>query len=248
MTTRADIRRWVRPLLATDRDLVLLGRELFLTPVHHLLRGLLIDRTRSASWSTVHYAIIPLFDCPATEKSFAWSGTLQLGENTGYSFPADFRRESDQALTDLRCVDSISDFFGQVERNDLVVPRLFGVHRLSTYYRDHGVALAALGRLNEASLVLQKLTADWAEYQDVLGQAEALLAKRGNNVVARFKHDRAMAELQNIEHLLALRKLIEARDRPGIGRLLRNWERHNARLWGVEQLWEPTPFPVEKVS
>ena len=44
-TRPADFRRYLKPLLRQRSDLVLRGRELFVQPVRHVLRGALLDRT-----------------------------------------------------------------------------------------------------------------------------------------------------------------------------------------------------------
>jgi len=46
MTTVADVRKIVAPLLAAHDDLVLVGRMLAIKPVHHILRGVHLDRAR----------------------------------------------------------------------------------------------------------------------------------------------------------------------------------------------------------
>ena len=46
MTTAAEVRRWLKPLLKQHPDLVLVGRNLIIPPVHHVLRGIFFD----ASW------------------------------------------------------------------------------------------------------------------------------------------------------------------------------------------------------
>jgi len=35
-------------------------------------------------------------------------------------------------------------------------------------------------------------------------------------------------------------------DRAAVAALLHEWEEHNARRLGVEDVWEPTPFPLER--
>ena len=39
--------------------------------------------------------------------------------------------------------------------------------------------------------------------------------------------------------------LIAANDRPGLVRLLRDWEAYSVKRLKLEKLWEPTPFPLE---
>jgi hypothetical protein len=46
MTTAAEVKRRLKPLLKHRPDLVLVGRNLVIPPVHHVLRGIFFD----ASW------------------------------------------------------------------------------------------------------------------------------------------------------------------------------------------------------
>ena len=45
MTTAEQVKKLVQPLLARHADLALVGRWIFLKPVHHFARAILIDRT-----------------------------------------------------------------------------------------------------------------------------------------------------------------------------------------------------------
>ena len=62
MTTVADVRKIVAPLLAAHDDLVLVGRMLAIKPVHHILRGVHLDRTSSKDDFVVRWAAVFLFD------------------------------------------------------------------------------------------------------------------------------------------------------------------------------------------
>ncbi len=48
-----------------------------------------------------------------------------------------------------------------------------------------------------------------------------------------------------LSELKRLSVLAAAGDRIGVGALLREWEIEMIKWWGIEDLWEPTPFPVE---
>jgi hypothetical protein len=37
-------------------------------------------------------------------------------------------------------------------------------------------------------------------------------------------------------------------DRAGLARLLHEWEAYTVKNFKIEQLWEPTPFPLETVG
>lgn len=46
MTTVAQVKKMVQPLLEQHSDLALVGRWIYLKPVHHVARAVLIDRKR----------------------------------------------------------------------------------------------------------------------------------------------------------------------------------------------------------
>src|SRR5882724_10533929 len=49
MTTISQVRQAVQPLLQRNPDLALVGREVVIKPVHHVLRGICIDRSLDAN-------------------------------------------------------------------------------------------------------------------------------------------------------------------------------------------------------
>src|SRR5262245_11461120 len=61
MTTKAQIRGLVQPLLERHPDLVLDGQWLYLRPVRHVLRTLLFDRTGQAAQFRPTWAVMILF-------------------------------------------------------------------------------------------------------------------------------------------------------------------------------------------
>ncbi len=60
MTTVAQVRQAVQPLLQRNPDLALIGRLVVIKPVHHILRGVYIDRSLDPklfvpTWSIIFY-------------------------------------------------------------------------------------------------------------------------------------------------------------------------------------------------
>lgn len=247
MTSLAQIRRWTRPLLAVDSDLVLIGRSLFIKPVRHVLRGLLIDRTSSAEWSRVYYALVPLFEYPRRQMGFRWSNQLDLGANTEPGFVDEFLTKSRGVITEvLSGGETIADFVSQIEREGFPSFRRLGGYELAAFPQEHCVVLAATGELERASAVLTQVTSQEHKYRALLRKGELERAVRPRSANAKFDIEWATSQLEIINHLQQLKEVIDREDRAGLGKLLRDWERHNAKLWGVEHLWEPTPFPVER--
>lgn len=247
MTTLVQIKKWTRPLLDADPNLVLVGRWLFLKPVRHILRGLLIDRTSAPEWSRMHYALIPLFEHPHQQMGFRWSNQLDLGRNTDPVFADEFMTKSRDVITEvLSGGETVADFVSQIERDRFPSLRGLGAYDLATFPREYCVILAALGDLDRSAALLAEVTRHEAAYRKQLSEAEAERVRRPRSSSAKYSIKWAMGELAVLEHLGLLKQVVDRRDRVAIGKLLREWERHNARLWGVEHLWEPTPFPVER--
>jgi hypothetical protein len=66
MATARDVKKLLEPLLARHRDLEIVGRELIVKPVRHVLRAVLIDRTSSADTISPRWYVHHLF--PASLK------------------------------------------------------------------------------------------------------------------------------------------------------------------------------------
>ncbi|WP_126111399.1 MULTISPECIES: hypothetical protein [unclassified Bosea (in: a-proteobacteria)] len=63
-TRPADIKRYLKTLLAERDDLVLVGRHLLIRPVHHILRGVLFDRTGERTRFRIWPYLNPLYGHP----------------------------------------------------------------------------------------------------------------------------------------------------------------------------------------
>jgi len=72
-TRPADIKRYLKPLLALRDDLVLRGRHLIIRPVRHILRGVIFDRTSDKYTFHIWRYIAPLYS--------ASPGPIGLGDD-----------------------------------------------------------------------------------------------------------------------------------------------------------------------
>ena len=246
MTTRAQIRSWTRSVLAADPRLELIESNLILTPVRHILRGIYVDRTSVSEVSTLRYYLMPLFDAPSPSRGFRWSDTVALPRNDSGEFQRCFDEACRHVVREaLEGVTSIEDFVLQTTRDDL--PPLLGLggSRITRHYQEYAVALAALGRLDQARAVLAELGPDERRYRQLLESGQAMLAKRANSRIGAGEVRHAEFHLSIIANLTRLCHLLDAGNRVAIGQLLREWEHDAVKRWGVEHRWEPTPFPVE---
>lgn len=244
MTTIAQVKKWTRPLMAADSRLTLIGRNLVLRPVRHLVRGVFVDQTSDPFRSRLLVYAKPLFAIPSEGTGFMWSrreSTFRLDEER---FESDFLEICRRGFDDLSRIETIGDFLREADRTS---GRLFESMPIHVYKLRHSVVLAALGRIDEARGILAPaLTSEEAGYERTLDWARATLAKKPRDAVAKVQIEIAEANRRSTSELKPLLALLEAGDRAGVGTLLRRYEEHNARLRKVDHLWEPTPFPVEE--
>lgn len=62
MTTAAQVKKMVQPVLAQHGDLALVGRWLYVKPVCHYARAILIGRTAYADDIEPRWAVVHLFE------------------------------------------------------------------------------------------------------------------------------------------------------------------------------------------
>lgn len=231
-------------MLESDPALVLVGRELILRPVRHLVRAIVIDRTSITYRSNVRYYLAPLFFAPP--GGFSWGREMQPSRNDDPSFQAELEHECRGVISELLApVETIADFVRQTTTDYMNSPRSLGPLPLDRYHRYYGVCLAALGRFGEARAAFASMAEEEAAYSAMLARGRALLAKRANSRSGKFSVEHATYQSAIFAQLHQLDALLKQKDRQAIGALLRDWERRGVQDRGVEHLWEPTPFPVE---
>lgn len=247
MTTIAEVRRWTRPILDEHSDLALKPRKLYIRPVHHIHRQIhfLGSYDRALSKPTAEFFI--LFAPPAGRLSDNWWRELIVGWSTEAGFHERLAAHVRQTLEyPFRPLAEIEDLYRLMQES-----RLHWQHQallpLSHDAFLHASVLAALGRLSEACVIAQAyIDRDEGKWLAIRGEAEAPLDKPR-------KRSEGTSRIQLANHFLHpmddMRQLIaHARvdDRRAVAALLHEWEEQNARRLGVEDAWEPTPFPLER--
>ncbi|WP_146604344.1 hypothetical protein [Rhodoplanes roseus] len=223
MTTIAQVRTLVRPLLDRHADLGLAGRWIYVKPVHHLARVVLIDRQLDPNKFRPRWAVCHLFEARRF-LPLDW-GELLLNERS--ETPGSWKvTDADLALAMTEAIETHA------------LPVLRRIVSLDDY-------LAFVSR----HYFRHKLF-DWPHVKIVievaLGNLDAARALRDENV-DRFRDDPAYdeegrAKYQRIRELCAR---LEADDRSGLAALLHEWEAITVKNLKIETLWEPTPFPPE---
>ena len=248
MTTIAEVKRWTRPILAEHPDLALKPRKLYLRPVHHIYRTILFvgasDRTHPRPWA--NYSV--LFAPPSARSSDNWSRELIAGWSTDPDFADRLARVIRESLANtLRPRGSIEGLYASMgsSANDWG----YDPARLSHGAILHAVVLAALGHLAQACAVAQ------THIDSNEGPLLESLAEQMGRATRGRRHERESALsgakvnryfLGPMDELRQLVAVTKANDRQAVAALLHQWEYERVQRLGVEDLWEPTPFPLER--
>jgi hypothetical protein len=222
MVTAAKIKKIVQPLLDRHADLALVGRRLYVKPVHHFARAVFIDRTAYKDHSSPMLTAIHLFE--ARESfSISWSNRL-IHKTDGRNWIAtepDFERLlidaiEQQALPRLFAMNTLDDYLAYVSQHYIR-------HQLFDWPHCKVILDVAMGDLDSARAIFKTNIAKWS-------------ADRPDH----DDDDRAM-----FRRLRELHARLADNDRPGMALLLHQWELYSVNRFKIEHLWEPTPFPLE---
>lgn len=226
MTTAAQVKRMVRPLLERNSDLALVGRMIYVKPIHHFARAILVGRTSSANRFSPRWTVIHLFE---VRRSFtlSWGDYLDglLPGLSGFSWPADAPGIADglceaiekQALPWLRAMSTLDLYLAFVSQN------LFR-HHLYDKGASEIIARVACGWLGAARQICEKNLENWSVDKPHFDEDDKARYRRLRELCACLMKD----------------------DKQGLVRLLHEWEAETVRNFKIEHLWEPTPFPLEK--
>jgi len=230
MSTITQVKKALKPLLERHQDLALIDRWLIVTPVHHVVRGVIVDRTSSADLFEPKWAVMHL--CEVRRSIFLnWSSSQSpprlyrrgLGRGWHWSDPGAILDLADvierEALPKLRSLTTIADLM-----DHLKIPDAFGTMPLAGRWETQLVLNIALGNLGAARKPcaerVSKLTGDTYYFGDADDHATV---RRLKELCARY----------------------QASDRQGLAALLHEWEETTVKNLKIEHLWERTPFPLE---
>jgi hypothetical protein len=227
MTTAAQVKRMVQPVLARHPDFALVGRWLFLKPVHHFARAILIGRTAYAEEFEPQWAAIHLFE---VRKFFSldWGEFLanERSRRRGLWFMSDPDVElslieaiEQQSLPKLRAIKTLDDYLAFVARH------MFGRPKLFDWPQCRIIVDVALDDLAAARSICKENLPRWSVDRPNYDEDDRAENRRLRELCAKLADD----------------------DRAGLARLLHEWEAYAVKNFKIEQLWEPTPFPLEMV-
>jgi hypothetical protein len=242
MTTKREIERWVAPIVSSRSDVALAGRALMLCPIHHLACGLQFRSTGTRTRPELLWFIDILFVAPGS-----WNACFEHQSGVGNSSQSDFPSALDRAMR-----DGLEQYLGPMASieafHDLAVgaQRRFTFLGLDCYGLEHGTVLAALGRLDDAKVVLRAAIADAEARAAAEQRAETehrLTRPTPRGVIILDVWRRKMKVVELVKELLAQ---VESGDRSAIAALLHDWEHVAVTRRQIEHLWESTPFPLEQ--
>jgi hypothetical protein len=217
MTTVAQVKVVTKPLLERNDDLALVGRLVVIKPVHHLLRGVYMDRSSDPSIFQPTWFVTLLF-APHADVHFDW------GERVYNRGASGQWKAADPATPHVMCEE--------IEKHAL--PLLRPVQTI-----DDFVAFASRERFRWTCLDdkgFSKAIVDVA-----CGNFES--AEAFCTEVAATRAKNSAPDMPDPIHLMT--ETLSRRDRPGLARLLHAWEAASAKRLKLEEFWEPTPFPIE---
>ncbi|HEX5212710.1 MAG TPA: hypothetical protein VFW22_13370 [Pseudolabrys sp.] len=225
MTTTAQVRKLVQPILARNIDLALVGRWIFVKPVHHFARAILIDRSSNVDELVPQWAVMHLFEA-RTSLFLDWGEFLanERSRRRGLWFITQpdidlalSEAIETQALPRLRAMATLDDFLAYLSRIPMGA-------KMFDWPTRRIILDAALGELQAAKAIGDAHLARWS-------------------VDHPYYDDDSRAQYRRLRELCSC---LATDDRSGIAKLLHDWEAFTVRALKIEHIWEPTPFPLER--
>lgn len=222
MSTAADIKTLVKPLLARHGDLSLVKRLMVVKPLRHVIRGILLDGTSIPNGFRLRWFVDHFFE-PTKSYHITWGLRIRHPARGFTWYTTDegieeelIRQIEAQALPRLRAIENLDDFLEAVAGTD-------APHLLFDVPVERIVLDIARGDLETAR-------------------------RLSRNVIDKKSLDDPYLDDEDREHLRKVKQLcalLEQDDRAGMARMLHEWEAETVRLMKLEHLWEPSPFPLE---
>jgi hypothetical protein len=111
MTTTAQVKQLVQPLMHRNPDLALVGRLVVIKPVHHILRGVLIGRSLDPKSFVPNWSAVSLFEPGAHFHLFLGTRLRGRWDEGIPDLPIKLAKTIEkEALPVLRQIDTIDDF------------------------------------------------------------------------------------------------------------------------------------------
>lgn len=226
MTTITQVKQVVQLLLKRNDDVALVGRLIVVKPIHHILRGVYVDRSLHPGLFVPTWATILLFE-PSVDISYNWGERVYDPTGNAWDIASHddmpttmYEAIEEQALALLRPVKNIDDFVG------FATKERFPYTHFRLYEHRKIFVDIARGDLDAASSICEYMGTENAK-------------RRYLSLKMDEEYDRITKELC---------PLIAKNDRTELARLLHKYEEGSVRAMKLEKYWEPTPFPIEMRS
>lgn len=220
MTIISQVKKAVQPLLQRNHDLALVGRLVVLKPVHHILRGVYIDRSSIPDEFMPTWAVVFLFK-PEASFSFNWGGRL-------YNPSPGFWDVKNPATPEEMCA--------AIER--VALPILRPIQTI-----DDFVAFTSKERFPHGCLERDKLRKIYVDVARGDFESAREFCPEAVDGATTAKIEWIRETLERIAKTIC--PLLAANDRAGLTQLLRDCESSSVTSLKLEKYWEPTPFPLE---
>jgi hypothetical protein len=228
VSKRMAARLW-KPLLDAHADVVADGPWLYVKPVRHVVRALLLHSSRYDRRGRPEWAAVPLFE-PARFFALDWGSDLTYEIPRSVPIPWDamktwsdaehalWLKENYEAwvLPKLRGLGEIKAFFDFALASDRG-----GIHRAPVRILFH----AALGEFDR----VRELAAEYAD----------------GNVPESWLWPHCRPLLDLVREIIPL---VEREDRTALAALLHRVEAETARNLGIEHIYERAPFPFQEAG
>jgi hypothetical protein len=221
MAPAARVKRFIAPFLKAHPEVGFIARKLVVLPLRHVLTAVDLGRSSDPDAVIVGTTVLPMFH----------PGSDHISWGRGIARP-------DGRYCSLTQSDALAVLTAELE--SWILPSLQRIQTIgdllahcqaheNRHMLDFGEGLSiacALGDFDEA----RRICADW--------RRRGILDAEGYDDASR----KSLADSRELCGLVC------ADDRAGIIALLHRWEADTAERWGLADIWEPSPFPVESTA
>jgi hypothetical protein len=162
MTTARQVKKMVKPRLARHSDLALVERWIYVKPIQHFARAVLIDRTSSADQFSPRWVVVHLFEARSffplnfgSHLSNPRQGLWWSAKNDANVADALVQAIEEQALPWLRTMSSLDLYLSFVSMN-------YFRHHLFDKAESEIIAHVACGYLEAARKICDKHLESWS--------------------------------------------------------------------------------------
>lgn len=229
MTTQAQVKKLVKPLLERHSDLALVGHLIVVKPLRHVLRAIIIDRTSNAAYFRPAWFVDHLLE---DHHAFhiTWGSRVYGAKRVNWTF-------SNAGVGD--------DLLEAAERG--LLPILRAISNLESLYTIAAAGAGGCPPFGEgAGAVVMSIALGNLDAARRLVPSVRERFSIGSPVeISRVNPHFVFDTPSYFDWFNRLCRLLDQDDRDGMARMLHDWEAATIGNLKMKHLWEPTPFPLE---